>query len=94
VNQRARDFAVLMAGQYAFLGPGIRMLTVSELMRWMTIRIAVTSDARLREVADDLGLVQATSERRGRVWWRQVMSRGDGVVMIAAGPSKSISEEP
>jgi hypothetical protein len=83
-----------MAGQYAWLGPGIRMLTVSELMQWMTIRIAVTSDERLREVAADLGLVQATTERRGRVWWRQVMSRGDGVVMIAAGPSKSGAEEP
>jgi len=83
-----------MAGQYACLGPGIRMLTVSELMRWMTIRITVTTDERLREVADDLGLMQATTERRGRVWWRQVMSREDGVVMIAAGPSREGPVEP
>jgi len=74
-------------GQLTWIWPGVRSLSVSELLSWLTIRIGVTTDERLREVAEDLGLEQATTQRRGRVWWRQAESRGDGVVMIAAGPA-------
>jgi hypothetical protein len=86
VNQRARDLVVVMAGQLAWLGPDVRSLSVVVMLSWTTIRVGVANDERLREVAEDLGLTQATTQRRGRVWWRQAEARGEGVVMIAAGP--------
>ena len=86
MNQRARDLVVVMSAQLAWLGPGVRSMSVTEMSSWLTIRVGVANDERLREVAEDLGLEQATTQRRGRTWWRQAESRGDGVVMIAAGP--------
>jgi len=86
MNQRAIDLSVMARGQLTWVGPGVRALTMSELLSWLTIRIAVDSDARLGEIGEDFGLSQASTERRGRAWFRQMMSRGDGVVVIAAGP--------
>ena len=86
MNQRGRDLSVVMGGQLAWVGPGVRLLSVSELMQWMTIRMEVIDDARLLEIADDFDLRQATLERRGRAWFRQVTSKEGKVIMIAAGP--------
>jgi hypothetical protein len=86
VNQRALDLSVMARGQLAWVGPGVQTLTMSELMHWLTVRMVVSSDARLREIAEDFGLIQASTERRGKVWFRQMLSRGDGVTVIAAGP--------
>jgi hypothetical protein len=86
VNQRALDLSVMARGQLAWVGPGVHSLTTSELLTWMTIRIAVNDDVRLREIAEDFDLRQASTERRGRAWFRQAMSRGDGLIVIAAGP--------
>jgi hypothetical protein len=86
MNQRAIDLSVMARGQLAWVGPGVQTLTMSELLSWLTIRLVVGSDARLREIAEDFDLTQASTERRGRAWFRQMMSRGDGVTIIAAGP--------
>lgn len=86
MNQRAIDLAVMARGQLSWVGPRIHSLTMSELLSWMTIRIAVNDDVRLREIAEDFGLTQASTQRRGRAWFRQAMSRGDGLIVIAAGP--------
>ena len=56
-------------------------------LSWLVIRITVVSDERLREIAEDFNLTQASTERRGKVWFGQVASKGDGVVVIAAGPT-------
>ena len=87
MNQRALDLAVMARGQLTWLGPGVHSLTVSELLSWLVIRITVVSDERLREIAEDFNLTQASTERRGKVWFGQVASKGDGVVVIAAGPT-------
>ena len=86
MNQRAIDLSVMARGQLAWVGPGVHSLTTSELLSWMTIRIAVNEDARLREIAEDFGLTQASTQRRGRAWFRQAMSRRDGLIVIAARP--------
>jgi hypothetical protein len=47
VNQRGRDLSTIMGGQLAWVGPGVRLLSVSELMAWQTLRMEVVDDARL-----------------------------------------------
>lgn len=86
MNQRSLDLSVMARGQLAWVGPGVQTLTMSELLSWLTIRMVVASDTRLREIAEDFGLMQASTEWRGRAWFRQMLSRGDGVTVIAAGP--------
>lgn len=86
MNQRGRDLSTVMGGQLAWVGPGVRLLSVSELAEWMTIRMEAIDDTRLMEIADDFDLRQATLERRGRAWFRQVTSREGRLIMIAAGP--------
>jgi len=86
VNQRGRDLSVVMGGQLAWVGPGVRLLSVSELLEWMTIRMECVDDARLLEIAEDFDLRQASLQRLGRTWFRQVTSTEGKVIMIAAGP--------
>lgn len=86
MNQRGRDLTTIMGGQLAWVGPGVRLLSVSELASWMTIRMECLDDARLLEIADDFDLRQASIQRHGRVWFRQVTSMEGKVIMIAAGP--------
>lgn len=86
MNQRAEDLAVLLRGHRACLGPGTRSLGIYGFLTWDLIRIGVATDEQLRELAEELGLDQARTERKGRVWFRQASSRADGLVIVAAGP--------
>ncbi len=89
VNQRAIDLSVVMRGQLAWVGPGTCSLSASELASWLFIRIGMTDDDALRALAVDMGLTQARTTRRGRIWWREVESRADGLVVVAAGPHQT-----
>ena len=51
-----------------------------------SIRLEVVDDARLLEIAEDFDLRQASLQRLGRTWYRQVTSTEGQVIMIAAGP--------
>jgi hypothetical protein len=86
VNQRCSDLAVLLGGQRAALGPGTLSLSINALLTWDLIRIGMATDEQLRVLAEDLGLDQARTERRGKVWWRTATARADGLVVVAAGP--------
>jgi len=94
VNQRALALAESLRGQLADLGPGVRSVSADESLSGLFIRIGAASDETLRRVADDLGLSQARTARKGRVWWREAASRADGVVVVAAGPHHSTEEKP
>jgi hypothetical protein len=86
VKQRARDLHVVLEGVRASLGPGTRSVSVDALLSWTMIRIGVATDDYLRALAEDLGLDQARTERRGRIWFRQATGKGNGLVVVAAGP--------
>lgn len=75
MNQRGIALGVVLGAQLAALGPGARALSVRALLPWLFIRIVVDSDDALRDLAEDLGLDQARTERRGRVWFRQASSK-------------------
>ena len=86
MNQRCLDLAILLGGQRAALGPGVRSVSIDSFMRWDLIRIGMATDEQLRVLAEDLELTQAARERRGRIWWRTATARGEGLVVVAAGP--------
>lgn len=86
MNQRARDLAVVLRGVLTNVSPGVRSLSVSETLSWVMVRIGLATDEHLRVVAEEYGLVQARTERRGKLWWRSVASRKEGLWMVAAGP--------
>ena len=94
MNQRALALAESLRGQRAALGPGVRSVSADESLSWLFVRIGAVTDEILRRVADDLGLSQARTARKGRVWWREAVSRADGVVVVAAGPHHSAREQP
>jgi hypothetical protein len=85
VNRRALDLADALRGQLGPL-PGALSLSIREMRPWTFVRIGMASDDALRALAVDLELDQARTERRGRIWWRQVSSRSDGLLVIGAGP--------
>jgi hypothetical protein len=87
VNQRAIDLGVIWRSQVAAIGPEALSLNVSLLVQaWTLVRIGMGSDAALRALAEDYGLDQARTERRGRLWWRAASARADGLIVVAAGP--------
>ena len=86
MKQKAVDLWTVLCGQLGSLGPGARSVSLHSFLTWDVVRVGVANDEQLRDVADDLGLVQARTERRGRIWWREVTSRADGLIVIAAGP--------
>ena len=86
MRQRALDLAILLGGQLAALGPGARSVGINAFLTWDLIRIGVATDQQLRVLAEDLGLDQAATESRGRIWWRTAAARKDGLVVVAAGP--------
>ena len=94
MNQRALALAESLRGQLADLGPGVRSVSADESLSWLFVRIGAATDEILRRVADDLGLSQARTARKGRVWWREAVSRADGVVVVAAGPHHGAEEQP
>jgi hypothetical protein len=71
VNQRALALAESLRGQLAALGPGACSVSADASLSWLFVRIGAATDEVLRRVADDLGLAQARTARRGRVWWRR-----------------------
>jgi len=86
VNAKAVTFTSAMEGWIATLGPGVRSVTVTRHATWTLVKIAVMTDVLLAALAADLGLDQAATEQRGRVWWRTMSSTENGVLVIAAGP--------
>ena len=87
MNQRAIDLGVLWSSQVAAVGPEALSLNVSLLVQaWTFVRIGMGSDDALRALAEDFGLDQARTMRRGRVWFRQAEARADGLIVVAAGP--------
>lgn len=94
MNQRALELAAALRDHLAALGPGVRSVSADESLSWLFVRIGTATDDILRRVADDLGLAQARTARKGRVWWREAVSKADGVVVVAAGPHHSIEEKP
>jgi len=54
----------------------------------------VATDEILQRLADDLGLSEARTAQKGRVWWREAVSKADGVVVVAAGPHHGADEKP
>jgi hypothetical protein len=94
VNQRALDLAVLLRGVLASLGPCACSVSITVVSSWTLIRASVSNDNALRALAEDLGLDQARTERRGRLWWRQASSQGDGMVVVAAGPYQEVDPPP
>lgn len=94
MNQRAVALAAALREQLSALGPGVRSVSADETLSWLFVRIGTATEEILRRVADDLGLAQARTARKGRVWWREAVSKADGVVVIAAGPHHGIEERP
>lgn len=87
MNQRAIDLGVIWRSQLAAIGPAARALDVSLFLQsWAVCRIEMATDAALRALAVDFGLEQARTERRGRLWWRAVSSRADGLIVVGVGP--------
>lgn len=93
MKQKALDLGVVQASQLASLGPGAKSMSVQAVASATLIRIAVTSDSALRDVAEDLGLDQARTVRQGKVWFRQAGAREGGLFIVAAGPVHQ-GEEP
>ena len=54
----------------------------------------MATDEILLRLADDLGLSEARTAQKGRVWWREAVSKADGVVVMAAGPHHGADEKP
>jgi hypothetical protein len=92
MNRRASDFANSVRDWLAGWGPGVRSVTVQRCAAWTVIKIGVISDDVLRLLAAELGLDQARTEQRGRVWWRTMYSTAEGVVVIAAGPARELED--
>jgi hypothetical protein len=86
MNQRALALAEGLRHQLAALGPGVRSVSVHEFLSWTLIQVGVATDDALRALAADLGLAQARTAQRGRIWWREASSKGDGLLVVAAGP--------
>ncbi len=72
---RALAPAESLRRQLAGLGPGVRSVSADESLSWLFVRTGAATDEILRRVADDLGLMQARTTRKGRVWWREAVSR-------------------
>ena len=97
MTERAIVFATALRGWIASLGAGVRSVTVTEHATWTCIKITAMSDEVLMALAADLGLDQAATEQRGRVWWRTMSSTENGVLVVAAGPhheALSTDDEP
>lgn len=94
MNQRALALAESLRGQLVAIGPGVRSVSADESLSWLFVRIGAATDEILRRVADNLGLMQTRTARKGRVWWREALSRVNGVVVVAAGPHHNIEEKP
>ena len=87
MRQRAIDLGVIWRSQVATIGPEALSLNVSlPAPAWTLVRIGMASDTALRALAEDLGLEQARTERRGRLWWRTAEARAEGLIIVAAGP--------
>ena len=87
MKQRAHDLDVILEGVRASLGPGTVSVSVTAMLTWRLIRIGVATDDQLRALAEDFGLDQARTQRRGKVWFRSAEGREDGLVVVAAGPN-------
>ena len=87
MSPRALRLADVLCGQLAELGPGACSLSVTPCSTWQLIRIGAASHDVLRHLADDLGLDQARTG--SRVWWRQMLSRPNGAVVVSAGLHRS-----
>lgn len=86
MNQRAHDLDLILEVARASLGAGTRSLSVTAMETWRLIRIGVSTDEQLFELADGLGLDPARTVRRGRIWFRQAEAKEGWIVVIAAGP--------
>ena len=95
MKQRALDLGVLLEGQLASLGPEAMALSVRRPgSDWLWIRVEVATDTALRDLADELGLDPARTERRGKAWFRQAQAREGGLTVIVAGPVHQGPEGP
>jgi hypothetical protein len=56
---------------------------VAPCSTWQLIRIGAASSDVLRHFAEDLGLDQARTG--SSVWWRQMVPRSSGPVIVSAG---------
>lgn len=88
MNQRALDLSVILRGHLASLGSAARSLSVHEFASWTLVRIDVATDEALAALAEDLGLEEARIQRqpRHRFWWREALSRIDGLLIVGVGP--------
>ncbi|HWU87634.1 MAG TPA: hypothetical protein VN253_10190 [Kofleriaceae bacterium] len=93
MNWRGSDFAGAIRGWLAAFGPGVRSVSVQRIATWTIVKIGVVNDRVLRQIAADLGLDQARTAWRGRVWYRQAYSTADGVIVVAVGPAHE-GEDP
>lgn len=82
MNQRARDLALVLRGQLAALGPGVRSIGVQEIAAWSLVKIGAADADTLRLLAVDLELNQARTDARG-VWWRRALPMQGGIVVSA-----------
>jgi hypothetical protein len=90
MNRRARDFAAAMRSWLAAFDPGmVRSASVQRCGPWVVTKLGATSDETARLLAADLGLTQARTPQKGRVWWREYVSTDDGVMIIVVGPMHS-----
>ena len=89
MNRRAREFAQsLRSWLGAFGGAGVASVSVKQHGAWTTVRFGMVSDDAARLIAADLGLGQARTEQRGRVWWREYFAVDGETVIISAGPTQ------
>ena len=65
MNRRALALAESLRGQLADLGPGVCSVSADAFLSWLFVRIGAATDEVLRRIADDLGLTQARTARRG-----------------------------
>jgi len=92
VSPRAIHLADVLGAQLAELGSDVRALSVDECSTWHLIKIGTADGAVLHRLADDPQLAQA---RTGpRLWWRRLLSRPSGAIVLSASVHRAVEVRP
>ena len=92
MSPRAIHLADVLGAQLAELGPGVRALSVDECSTWHLIKIGTADGAVLQRLADDLQLDQAWTG--SRVWWRRMLPRPSGEIVLSASAHRAVEVRP
>lgn len=93
MNERAREFCAAMTRWLDACGSGVvRSVSVQRVGTWTVIKVGATSDETARLIAAEMGLTQARTPQKGRVWWREYVATTEGATILVAGPTHSFEE--